>query len=223
MFHEILHRPAYALARIQMVTGEEIQAETGAMVSMSDTIKLDTGTRGGILKGLRRSILGGETFFMNTFKAEQPGEVTLAPSLPGDIEALELRGDTVLVQSGSFLAATKDVKIDATWGGAKQFFTREGLWMLKCTGHGLLILSSYGAIHRVDLEPMQKYTVDTGHMVAFDETVRYDVGRAGNWKSTILSGEGLVCKLEGPGRFYMQTRSEDAFFDWLLPRLPNKK
>jgi uncharacterized protein (AIM24 family) len=85
------------------------------------------------------------------------------------------------------------------------------------------VVSSYGAIHLVELQPGQRYVVDTGHMVAFDETVQYDVGRAGGWKSTLLGGEGLVCKLTGPGRFYLQTRSPDSFLQWLVPKLPGKR
>ena len=222
MEYEVLHRPSYALARIVMNPREQIQAEAGAMVSMSDTISMETTTRGGIFGGLRRSVLGGESFFVNTFTAEQQGEVTVAPPLPGDIEVLELQGETLMVQSGSFLAATMNIDVDSQWGGARSFFSKEGLFLLRCSGRGLLFLSSYGAIHRIDLAAGQRYTVDNGHMVAFDDTVKYDVGRSGGWKTTLLSGEGLVCKLEGPGRFYMQTRSEDAFLSWLQPRVGNK-
>ena len=215
MDYEILHKPSYALARVRLNQREQLQAETGAMVSMSDSIKMDTSTRGGIFGGLRRSVLGGESFFVNTFTAEQAGEVTIAPALPGDIEALELQGETLLVQSGSFLAATKNIEVDSQWGGARSFFSKEGLFLLRCSGRGLLFVSSYGAIHRIDLGRGERYTVDNGHMVAFDDSVKYEVGRSGGWKTTLLGGEGLVCKLEGPGRFYMQTRSEDAFLSWL--------
>ena len=200
MDYEILHRPSYALAQIKMRSGDQIQAETGAIVSMSESVKMETGTKGGILGGLKRSMLGGESFFINTFTAEQPGEVAVAPSLPGDIEVLELNGDTIMVQSGSYLASTTDIQIDSKWGGAKSFFAKEGLFLLKCSGTGVLFVSSYGAIHRIDLAPGERYTVDNGHMVAFDQSVQYDVGRSGGWKTTVLSGEGLVCKLTGPGR-----------------------
>jgi len=223
MKHEIQYRPSYALGLISLEAGEKIQAEAGAMVSMSDSIKMDSSVRGGIMSGLKRSVLGGESFFINTFTAEQPGEVTIAPALPGDIVALELQNQTLLVQSGSFLAATPDISIDTKWGGAKTFFSREGLFLLKCTGVGTLFLSSYGAIHLVDLEPGQRHVVDTGHMVAFDETVKYEVGRAGGWKTTLVGGEGLVCKLTGPGRFYLQTRNPDSFISWLAPKLPGKR
>ena len=219
MDYEILHRPSYALAQIKMNSGDQIQAETGAMVSMSESVKMETGTKGGLFGGLKRSMLGGESFFINTFTAEQPGEVAVAPSLPGDIEALELNGDTLMVQSGSYLASTVDIEVDSKWGGAKSFFSKEGLFLLKCSGTGTLFVSSYGAIHRIDLAPGERYTVDNGHMVAFDQSVQYNVGRSGGWKTTVLSGEGLVCKLTGPGRFFMQTRSEEAFLSWLTPKL----
>ena len=224
MRHEVKYRPSYALALIDLDPGESIQAEAGAMVSMSATIEMETSTRGGVLSGLRRSVLGGESFFINTFRAEhEEGQVTVAPPLPGDIVALELTGETtVLVQSGSFLAATEGVDVDTKWGGAKSFFSSEGLFLLRCTGQGTLWLSSYGAIHEIDLGVGEPYVVDTGHMVAFDDSVGYDVGRSGGWKSTLFSGEGLVVRLTGPGRFFMQTRSADSFLSWLIPKLPKQ-
>ena len=222
MRHEVKYGPAYALALVGLDPGESIQAEAGAMVSMSSTIEMETSTRGGMLSGLRRSVLGGESFFINTFRATEAGEVTLAPPLPGDIVALELSGQTLLVQSGSFLAATEGVDVDTKWGGAKSFFSSEGLFLLRCTGQGTIWVSSYGAIHPIDLGVGEPYVVDTGHMVAFDDSVQYDVGRSGGWKSTLFSGEGLVVRLTGPGRFFMQTRSEDSFLSWLLPKIPKQ-
>ena len=223
MEYTIEHGPAYALGIVKLATGEQFQAEAGAMVSMSDSIKITTGTRGGILKGLKRSVLGGESFFINTFEAESAGEVTIAPPLPGDIVGLEVGEQPLLIESGSFLAATPDVDIDTKWGGSKTFFSREGLFLLRCTGRGTVFIASYGAIRLVELGAGERYTVDSGHMVAFDESVRYDVGRSGGWKTTLFSGEGLVVKLEGPGRFYMQTRSPESFVDWLVPQLPSKR
>lgn len=223
MEYEIRYGPSYALALISLQPGESIQAEAGAMVSMSDGVRMDTGVRGGLVAGLKRSFLGGESFFINTFTAERPAAVTIAPALPGDIVALQVSDQPLFVQSGSFLAATPHVTVDTKWGGAKTFFSREGLFLLKCTGQGTVWVSSYGAIHEVELEPGERYVVDTGHMVAFDASVRYEVGRAGGWKTTLLGGEGLVCKLTGPGRFYLQTRSPESFLSWLAPKLPGRR
>ncbi len=88
------------------------------------------------------------------------------------------------------------------------------------SGRGSLFISSYGAIHEVQLDAGQTYTLDNGHMVAFDESASYQVNRIGGVKSTLFSGEGLVCTFTGPGRVYVQTRSEDAFLSWLIPHLP---
>jgi len=219
---EVLYGPAYAAAKLILDQGETVRAEAGAMLAMSAGITLETSTQGGILKGLRRSVLGGESFFMNTFTAQTQGaELWVAPSLPGDVVAWPHNG-TLYVQSGSYLASSAGVEVDSNWGGAKTFFSREGLFVLKVTGQGNLVLSSYGAIHAVDLQPGQVYTVDTGHMVAWTEGVQYTVRKVGGWKSTFLSGEGLVCDLTGPGRIYIQTRSQDAFLVWLIPKLPTQ-
>jgi uncharacterized protein (AIM24 family) len=85
------------------------------------------------------------------------------------------------------------------------------------------MLSSYGAIHELKLAAGQQYTVDTGHLVAFDEDMGFNVRRIGGVKSTLFSGEGLVVDLTGPGRVLMQTRSADAFLSWLIPQLPQPR
>jgi uncharacterized protein (TIGR00266 family) len=218
---EILYRPAYSLTRIKLDPNEEVRVEGGSMVSMNADVTLETKAEGGLLKSLARSVLGGESFFVNTYRAgPSGGEVAVAPSLPGDMEALRLNGETLLVQSGSFVACEKSITIDTAWGGAKTFFASEGLIMLRAAGTGLLLLSSYGAIHTLELAAGEKYVVDTGHLVAFSANLGFQVRRVGGLKSTLFSGEGLVVDLTGPGRVLMQSRSTDAFLSWLIPKLP---
>jgi uncharacterized protein (TIGR00266 family) len=112
------------------------------------------------------------------------------------------------------------VETDTKWGGAKTFFGGEGLIMLRCSGNGTLILSSYGAIHEINLNAGESFTVDTGHLVAFSEKIGFRVRSIGGVKTTIFGGEGLVVDLTGPGKVLLQTRSVGAFLDWLLPRIP---
>ncbi|MDI9437006.1 MAG: TIGR00266 family protein [Euryarchaeota archaeon] len=221
MNYEILYQPSYALLKLNLERSEQVNAEAGALVSKSSGINLETEAKGGLLSGLKRSVLGGESFFINKFIADSPGELTLAPPLPGDIHAIDLENDVLFVQSGSFMAATPDINMDTKWGGSKTFFSREGLFLLKVEGSGSLFTSSFGAIHPVTLEEGEKYIVDTGHMVAFDESVDYRVTKVGGLKSTLFSGEGLVVELTGPGRAWIQSRSEDAFLSWLIPRIPS--
>lgn len=220
---EIRYQPAYSLAIVGLSAEESIQAEAGAMVSMSSNLAVDTSMKGGVLGALTRSVLGGETLFANTFTARGgPGEITLAPSLPGDIAALPLNNATLLVQSGSFLASSPEINLDLKWGGAKTFFGSEGLFLLRASGSGQIILCSYGAIHKVALNGSRSYLCDTGHVVAFTQGLDFDVRRVGGWKSTILSGEGLVCEFRGAGDLYLQTRSTQAFLSWLIPRIPGR-
>jgi uncharacterized protein (TIGR00266 family) len=114
------------------------------------------------------------------------------------------------------------IDVDTKWGGAKTFFASEGLIMLRAQGQGKLLLSSYGAIHEMNLAAGQGYTVDTGHLVAFSDGVGFQVRPIGGVKSTLFSGEGLVVDLTGPGRVLLQTRSSDAFLAWLIPKLPKQ-
>ncbi len=219
---EIKYQPSYSLAIVSLAADEAIQAEGGAMVSMSANLEIQTGMKGGIFGALKRSVLGGESLFFNTFAPRGgPGEITLAPALPGDVSVLELKGDTFFIQSGSFLAAPPEVTVDASWAGAKGFFGSEGLFLLKATGTGPVIFSSYGAIHPVQISG-QPYVVDTGHVVAFTSGLDFNVRAVGGMKSTLLSGEGLVCEFRGNGTLYLQTRSTQAFLSWLAPKLPQR-
>ena len=86
-----------------------------------------------------------------------------------------------------------------------------------------MLVSSYGAILTRTLRPGEGYTLDTGHVVAFDESVQYSVHKAGNWKTTVLGGEGLVTRFAGPGRLWLQTRSPQDFVGWLVPKLPTQR
>ena len=191
---------------------------------MSPDVKVETKMRGGFLKSLARSALGGESFFVNTYRSARNGsEIIFAPALPGDMFTLALNDETYLVQSGSFLASGEEITTDTKWGGAKTFFGGEGLIMLRCSGMGTLILSSYGAIHELELGANETITIDTGHLVAFNQDVNFKVRMIGKLKTTLLGGEGLVVDLTGPGKVLMQTRSVGAFIHWLTPRLPKAK
>lgn len=219
---ELLYQPAYTTARVSLDRGDAIRAESGAMVSMSQGMQIQTQATGGVLRSLKRSVLGGASFFMNTFTAQADGsELLLAPCLPGDVRVFLLNQSQMIVQSGSFLAGDLNIDVETGWGGARSFFGGEGLFMLRCSGSGELIVSSYGAIHTVDIPAGQTYTVDSGHIVAFDAHMPYQPRKAGNWKSTILGGEGFVVEFHGPGQVHLQTRSQQSLLSWLAPRLSN--
>ncbi len=221
---EIAASPAFSFGTVTIPPGGEVQVEAGAMAAYSDGVEVETKARGGIMQGLRRSVLGGESFFINTFRAPGGGSVSVAPSLPGDMTMVNVdAAHALFVQSGSWIASDPGLDVDTKWGGSKTFFSGAGLFLLKCTGQGDLLMSSYGAILTRTLAPGEGYTLDTGHVVAFDDTIQYTVHKAGNWKTTILGGEGLVTRFVGPGRLWLQTRSPTDFLGWLIPKLPTQR
>jgi uncharacterized protein (TIGR00266 family) len=225
MEYEFHTKPSYTMATVALESGESLTAEAGAMVSHSETISIDTGRgdSGGFLSSVKRSVLGDESFFRNTFTAvDAPGEVSIAPLKPGDMDVFELEGESMIVQSGGYVAAGGDVEITTDVGGLDTLFGGEGLFFLKATGTGPLFLGSYGGLVEREVGAGESFTVDSGHLVAWDDTMDYDTRRVGGLKETLLSGEGLVMEFEGPGTLWMQTRDYDAFIMDIASNLPNQ-
>ena len=221
--YEVLHQPAFALAAIQLQAEQSIQAEAGAMVSMSANIELQSQTKGGVFGAIKRAA-GGESAFVSTFTARGgPGEVTFAPGAPGDIAAIELSNQSFYVQSSSYLAGDASLTVDTKWGGAKSFFGGEGLFVMLVQGRGLLLVSSFGAIHRKTLQPGERYVVDTGHLVAWEGTTQYTLRKAASgFFRSMMSGEGIVAEFTGPGELLIQTRNLAAMAGLLRPFFPSQ-
>ena len=232
MRYQILYQPSYSLAVVSLEKGEQLMAESGAMVTMSPTIKLEGKMSGGGLFGALKSAVGGETLFRTTFTADSgPGEITLAPTAVGDIVGFQLAGQKFFVQPGSYLAGDVGLTINVQ-GSMRGMLSGEGLFLLTVEGSGLLLLSSFGAIHAKELAAGEEYIVDTGHIVAFEHTVNYRIEKAtgptqglgGFLKGMVQSaktGEFFVCRYQGPGRIYIQTRQLAGFASSLIPFLPH--
>jgi len=215
MQHEINSKPDFACLTVRLEQGEQIITEAGAMVAMSNQLDLSTNMKGGLLGAAKRAI-GGESLFMNTYTAQGNGQqLQLAPSTPGDIEHVRMTSNGVMLQSGSYLCSTPEVEVDTKWTGAKSFFGGEGLFMLRCSGSGDLWMSSYGAIHTVEVQG--GYIVDTGHIVAFDDSLTYKVRPVAGMKSLFFSSEGLICEFSGHGRLWLQTRNSSSLAAFLHP------
>ncbi|MFW5698223.1 MAG: TIGR00266 family protein [Planctomycetota bacterium] len=220
---DIQARPAASVARITLAANETVTCEVGGMIAMDPGITVQTTTRkkggGGLLKGLKR-MLGGENLFLNHFTAGGDNQTLyVGPQLLGDVVNHPLTGGTMIVQGSSWLASAADIEIDASWQGlGKALFSGEGMFWVKCSGTGPLLFNSFGAIYSVDVDG--DYTVDTGHIVAFEDTLQFRIGKAS--KSLIgsfLGGEGLVCKFSGQGRLYCQSHNPPSFGKLLGPKL----
>lgn len=207
---EILYRPAHAMARISLVAGESVIAETGAMVGMSTNVAIETSMRGGMLQGIGR-LFGGESFFTNRFTAQRgAGELLVAQSVCGDMTILDVGDRDWLLQGSCFVAADVGVNVATELGGFRTFFAGEGLFVLRANGKGRLLAGAFGAIEPVVIDG--SYVIDTGHLVAWDASLDFSVGKsADGWVASFLSGEGLVCHFRGHGTAYIQTRNPAAY------------
>ena len=220
----IRHSPSNSIARCALEGGEVLKVQPDAMVAHSSGVVLSAGADGGVMKGLKRKVLGGESFFITTYTAPaEGGWVDVATHLLGDSFSLEVsEGHGLLISRGGWVASSTDISIDAKWGGLKNLMGGEGGFIVRATGTGTLVLACFGALDIWDLAAGETFTLDTGFVVAFDESVQYDVHKAGNWKTTILGGEGLVTKFTGPGRLWMQTRSPQDLINWIIPQVPTQ-
>jgi len=221
---EIEHQGAFALAVVRLQPEQAIHAEAGAMVSMSANVDLYSEMKGGVFGALKRAV-GGESAFVSTFTAKGgPGEVTFAPGAPGDVAGIEMQGQTFMVQSSSYLAGDMSLVVDTKFGGAKSFFGGEGLFVLQVSGTGLLLVSSFGSIHRKVLRPGEQYVIDTGHLVAWEGHMQYNLRKAAKsgFLRSFLSGEGMVAEFNGPGEILIQTRNLAAFASLLKPFFPTQ-
>ncbi|MCT7984513.1 TIGR00266 family protein [Laspinema sp. A4] len=221
--YEIEHSPSYASLRFDLQPDQTVLVESGAMAAMDTCIKMKSKIQGGLLKGLGRMV-SGESLFITEFTAERKaGQLFVCPAVPGDIQHYQLQGNSLFIQSSGFLASSPTVVIDTQFQGFKGFFSGESLFLVRATGAGDLWFNSYGAI--VEIPIAGDYIVDTSYIVAFEDTLNYRLEVLGGLsfrglKTGILGGEGLVCRFQGTGRLWVQSRSLFPFLNFLTPFRP---
>ncbi|NEO29161.1 MAG: TIGR00266 family protein [Symploca sp. SIO3C6] len=220
---ELRYQPDSAIARILLDAHEELVAEAGCMIAMSSNINASTtlrqGQGGGILGGLKR-LVGGESLFLSVFRSPvADSEIFLAPKLLGDILLYEMNGQELVVQATSYLASASSVDIDLGFQGFKSLFSGESIFWLTVSGYGSLLLNSFGAIYEIPVRG--EYIVDTGHIVAFEKSLTFEITKPGSsWIGAFLGGEGLVCRFKGEGKVYCQTHNPGAFGSQIGSQLP---
>ncbi len=219
---ELHHRPGNTAAKVTLSAGESCTTESGAMIAMSGNMTINTTTHkrnsGGLLKAAKR-LIAGESFFLNHFSPEgRAGEVWLGSGLSGDMLVRELQAENLIVQSGSFLACSEGINVDLGWQGFKSLFSGESMFWLHLNGTGTLVLSSFGAIYPIEVNG--EYIVDTGHIVAFEESLNFSISKAGgSWLQSWLGGEGIVCRFKGRGTVWCQSHNPGSFGQLLSPDL----
>lgn len=222
---QLRHNPAFTVARLILAPNEPVRVESGAMMAHSQGVLIESKSEGGIMAGLKRSVLAGESFFVTTYTAPpQGGFVDVAGVLPGDIIALDIQPDRpYYITRGNWIANSYGTQIDSQWGGMASLFGGEGGFGIRCSGQGTAICSVYGAIDYFELAPDQVVTIDTGHVVAYDLGIRFQMRRAVQGKTiqSLKSGEGWVFDFAGPGRVILQSRNPTAFAQWAASLAPS--
>ncbi len=199
--------------------GEQVIAEAGTMLYMTDGIDMQTsmstdknkGFFGNLLKAAGR-MLTGESFFITSFtnQGRAPADVAFAAPYPGNIVPVDLQkhGGQLICQKDSFLCAARgtDVQIAFQKKIGVGLFGGEGFILQRLTGDGLAFVHAGGTTFEMVLHPGQTLRVDTGCIAAFEATVNYDIKFVGGFKNALFGGEGLFfATLTGPGRVFLQT------------------
>lgn len=218
MSYEILYEGAFPVVKYSLKMGEKIKAESDAMIAMSPTIDVTGGVEGGLLKGFTRMLSGEKFFFQYLTASRGDGNVLFGHAYPGGIIDVNLDGSYGMrIQKNGFLASTEGVEITSKAQNiAKGIFSKEGFFILGAKGKGTLFLSSYGAIHPINLAENEEIIIDNGHLVAWPDYMNYSIEKASNgWVRSFMSGECLVCRFRGPGTVLIQTRNPSSFASWI--------
>ncbi len=213
---EIVYQGSMPAVIAYLERHEVLNAESGAMVYMDATIDVEGKAQGGIMKGLGRMVTG-ESFFIQTLKANRgDGKVMLAPTNIGNIIEIQMTGNSWFLEKGAFLCSEPTVTTKVkSQGLAKGLFSKEGLFIIEAQGTGKLFLSSFGAIHKIELKG-EEVIIDNGHMVAWESSLTYKLEKASSgFISSFTSGEGLVARFSGTGSIYIQTRNIGGFLGYL--------
>jgi uncharacterized protein (TIGR00266 family) len=195
---------------IELAPGESVYCQTHAMAWMTDNVRMDTNTGGGLLSGLKRSLSGG-SLFVTTYTGAGPGpsRLAFAPRFPGQVLPFKLGpGESVICRKETFLVAETGVTFEIAFqqrlGAA--FFGGEGFILQRVTGPGTVWLDLSGEVVTEELSAGQRLLVHAGHVGIITPSVQFDIQRVSGVRNMFLGGEGIfLAALTGPGKAWLQS------------------
>jgi uncharacterized protein (TIGR00266 family) len=206
--------------------GETIYCESDAMVMMESTLDLKGKMRGGLGSALMRTFANGESFFQQHIEAARgDGDCLLSPTLPGAMQVVDVGPGNYIISDGAFVAASSGVelKVRTQSVGNALFAGSGGFFVTETSGSGQVVVSGFGSMSVLDVEPGKDAIIDNSHVVCWDSSLRYEVsittgtsgGFLGNLINSQTSGEGIVLRFSGRGKIYVCSRNRNAFRAWL--------
>lgn len=210
---QLMGNPDFGWVQVNLQPNQSILVEGGAMSTMKGDMEMKSRLMGGFLRAIVRKLFGGESMFVGEYSHPTGGWLTVSPATPGRVVHRPVKGETIYLQAGAFLACTPGVTLGTKFGGLRSFFGGEGLFFLVVGGEGDLFFNAYGEVIEKDVNG--SLIVDTGHVVAWESTVNWTVRGMGGLKATLFSGEGLVCEFTGRGKVWVQTRTLKGLAGWI--------
>ena len=225
MKYEILGKTVPAV-EVTLNQGESMYTQSGGMAWQTEGIKMSTNARGGVMQSLGR-MFTGESIFMSSFTAEkEAAKVAFATTVPGEIMPINVsETQGLMIQKGAFLCAEQgvDLKIALTKRFSAGLFGGEGFILQRATGNGMLFLEIDGDPIIRELAEGEILKVDTGNVVAFEDTVKYEIETVKGLGNIFLGGEGLfITKLTGPGKVIIQSQNFGDFAGRVISMMPSK-
>ena len=193
---------------VELDAGEGMYTERGGMAWLSN-VEMDTGAKGGLMKGLGRMV-SGESLFMTTYTAKQGGgKIAFAPEAPGSVFSMALDpGQSILCQRDAFMCAEESVDLSMHFHqrlGAG-LFGGEGFFLQKVQGPGHVFFEIAGEVYETSLDSGAVLGVDPGHIAMFEPSIDFSITRVKGVRNMLLGGEGLfLAKLKGPGKVWLQS------------------
>lgn len=206
--------------------GDKIYCESNAMVMMESTLELKGRMQGGLGAALMRTFANGESFFQQHIEAVRgDGDCLLSPTLPGAMQVIDVGQRQYMLSDGAFVAATfgVDLKVRTQNIGNAIFGQSGGFFITETQGSGQLVVSGFGSISQLEVEPGKDVVIDNAHVVCWDSSLRYEIsvttgrsgGLLGNLVNSVTSGEGMVLRFSGAGKILVCSRNRDNFVAWL--------
>ncbi|MFM2089238.1 MAG: hypothetical protein RLZZ237_4107 [Pseudomonadota bacterium] len=213
---------------VSLKQGETIYCESDAMVMMETALDLKGKMTGGLGSAIMRRFANGESFFQQHIEAVRGnGDCLLSPTLPGAIEVVDVGARQYLLNDGAFVAATSgtEMKVRTQSLGNALFAQSGGFFVMETSGTGQVVVSGFGSMFQLDVEPGKDVVIDNSHVVCWDNTLKYEVsvttsgsggigGFLGNIVNSVTSGEGIVLRFSGAGKVFVCSRNRDAFLKW---------
>ena len=228
--YKIFHTPSNAELVLNLEENQTIYANGGLMVWMNSSIKVKTET-GGFFAGLKRSLFTDNSLFLTNYTGTsndgKSNKICFSSELPGDIIEIKIKpGEKKIISSGSIVVCSSNIKFDTQFR-LSGLFTSNNLFLAELSvpigssNYGIAWISSFGSIDKLDIKENEEYLVDNNHFLECDSDVKYTIKTLGDFKTSLLSGQGYIMSFKGPCNVLVQNKNFKNLANKIIKMLPS--